>query len=700
MTQVVTVARDGDVAIVTLDNPPVNALSHRLRGPLHDALHELRDDRAVAAVVLTCAGRTFVSGADITEFGTPKALARPSLPDLVALLERFCKPVVAAIHGTALGGGLELALGCHFRVADSRARLGLPEVKLGLLPGSGGTLRLPRLVGAVQGLKMIVSGMPVGAKQALADGLVDAVYETDLVAHAVAFARDNATSSAALVAVRDREDKLAETRRDIAGFDAAVAEATKKARGLIAPLRCAESVRNGLTMSFDEALKKEREFFLELVASDQSKAQRHVFFAEREAARPGAISSNVKPRAIGRVGVIGAGTMGGGIAMSFANGGIPVTILEMNREALDRGLGVIDRNYGISVSRGSLTAEAKAERMVRLTGTTAYADLADCDLIIEAVFEEMGIKREVFARLDQIAKPGAILASNTSYLDIDEIANATGRPQDVAGTHFFSPANVMKLLEIVRGKETAPDVLATLLDMAKRIAKVPVVVGVCHGFVGNRMLAARSAELEELLLQGASPSEVDKVFTDFGWPMGPFAMGDLAGLDIGWRNRKALGKTAVIADTLCEMGRFGQKTGRGFHLYEEGSRTPKPDPQVESLIAEKARERGIDRRAVSAQEITERTLYPMVNEGARILEEGIAERASDIDVVWVYGYGFPVGKGGPMFWAEREGLGKIVARLDRWHGRTGKDVFEPSRLLKRLAAEGGRFSTAAAGQAA
>jgi 3-hydroxyacyl-CoA dehydrogenase len=695
MTQSVTITRQGGIAVIAIDNPPVNALSFHVREPLMKAFETLRDDASAAAIVLSCAGRTFVAGADITEFGKP--MQRPDLRDLIATLEKIEKPTVAAIHGTALGGGLELALGCHFRVADSAAKLGLPEVKLGLLPGAGGTIRLPYLLGPQKALKIIVSGTPIGAKEALDGGLVDEIAAGDLAAGAFEFARAKAAEGGPFVAVRDRREKIG--KADLAAFDADAAELAKKARGLEAPVACAQSVRNAVTLPFDEALAKEREFFVKLVAGDQSRAQRHLFFAEREAAKVPGVGKDVAPREIARVGVVGAGTMGGGIAMSFVNGGIPVTIVEMNKEALDRGLATIDRNYAISVSRGSLDEDAKASRMALFTGTTDYADLAACDLIIEAVFEEMGVKRDVFGKLDRIAKPGAILATNTSYLDVDEIAEATSRPRDVVGTHFFSPANVMKLLEIVRGRKTAPDVLATLLGLARKIGKVPVVVGVCHGFVGNRMLAARSEESENLLLEGATPGQVDKVFTDFGWPMGPFQMYDLAGLDIGWRNRKSFGKTAVIADPLCEQGRFGQKTGKGFYLYEGGSRTPAADPEVEKLIEDKARERGINRRAISAEEIAERTLYPMINEGAKILEEGIATRASDIDIVWVNGYGFPIGKGGPMFWAELEGVRKIVERLEYWHDRTGKDVFTAAPLLKKIAASGGSFSAQAAAAA-
>ncbi|CAN7197162.1 3-hydroxyacyl-CoA dehydrogenase NAD-binding domain-containing protein [Mesorhizobium sp. LjNodule214] len=682
MSDFVSVAKDGGVVIVTIDNPPVNAMSFHVREPLHQALVALRDDHSIAAIVIACAGRTFVAGADITEFGKP--VRQPELRAIIALLETIAKPTVAAIHGTALGGGLELALGCHFRVADSNAKLGLPEVKLGLLPGGGGTVRLPRLVGAEKALGMIVSGTPIGAAEALEAGLVDAVFDGDLLAHAVRFASETAASRGPFLPVRDRNDRLGKT--DLAAFDRQAAELGKKARGLEAPVACVQAVRNAISLSFDEALTAERALFLKLVAGDQSRAQRHLFFAEREAAKsPG---KDVARRKMARVGIIGAGTMGGGIAMAFANGGFPVTLLETSHEALERGLTTIDRNYAVSVSRGSLTEDAKRERLGLFKGSTDYADLADCDLIVEAVFEDMAVKQEVFGKLDAVAKPGAILATNTSYLDVNAIAATTSRPQDVVGLHFFSPANVMKLLEIVRADKTAPDALATVIELARRIGKVPVVVGVCHGFVGNRMLAARGAESEALLLEGATPSQVDKAFTDFGWPMGPFQMGDLAGLDIGWRNRKARGLTAVIADTLCEQGRFGQKTGSGFYRYENGSRTPVPDPEVEALIRAKAVEKGIAPRAIDADEIIERTLYPLVNEGAKILEEEIAARASDIDVVWVNGYGFPVGKGGPMFWAGLEGAGKIVERLDSWHERTGRPIFQPAPLLRHMAETG------------
>jgi 3-hydroxyacyl-CoA dehydrogenase len=678
----VSVANENGVAVVTIDNPPVNALSFHVRKPLHEALAALRDDPAASAIVIACAGRTFVAGADITEFGKP--IQQPELRAIIAPLETIAKPTVAAIHGTALGGGLELALGCHFRVAEKSARLGLPEVKLGLLPGGGGTVRLPRLVGAAKALGMIVSGTPVSADEAKAAGLVDTVFDGDLLARAVRFANEMVAQGGPFVPVRERNERLAGT--DLAAFDAQAADLAKKARGLEAPLACAEAVRNAITLPFDAALAAERQLFQKLVSGGQSRAQRHLFFAEREAAKvPG---KDLQKRRIERIGIIGAGTMGGGIAMAFANGGLPVTLIETGEEALRRGLATIEKNYAVSVSRGSLTEEAKQNRLGLFKGSTDYADLADCDLIIEAVFEDMAVKKEVFGRLDAIARPGAILATNTSYLDVNEIAASTSRPGDVLGMHFFSPANVMKLLEIVRAGKTAPEVLATVADLARRIGKVAVIVGVCHGFVGNRMLAARGAENEALLLEGATPAQVDRAFTGFGWLMGPFQMGDLAGLDIGWRNRKARGQTAVIADTLCEQGHFGQKTGRGWYRYESGAREPVADPDVEALIRAKAEELGIARREIGAHEIIERTLYPLVNEGAKILEEGIAARASDIDVVWVNGYGFPIGKGGPMFWAGLEGAAKIVERLEHWHGRTGRAIFEPAPALRRFAETG------------
>ncbi|TKT69641.1 3-hydroxyacyl-CoA dehydrogenase NAD-binding domain-containing protein [Aquamicrobium sp. LC103] len=688
MSNLITVTRTGSIAVATIDNPPVNALGFDLRQALVGALSQLRDDSSCKAIVIACAGRTFISGADISEFGTPKQMMKPILPDLIALIDSIEKPTVAAIHGNALGGGLELALSCHYRVADRGARLGLPEVKIGIIPGSGGTVRLPRVTGAVKALEMIVTGDPVSAEEAHAVGLVDALADGAHVGAAVKFAEERLAEGARPLPVRERNEKIAET--DMRAFEA-IAETLKgKARGLQAPIVAVQSVRDTIELPFDEAMRRAREAALALMSGTESRAMRHVFFAEREAAKlPG--MENVTPRPIEKIGVIGAGTMGGGIAMAFANAAFPVTIFEISDEALNRGLSTIRKNYAASVARGSLGEDEKTSRLSRIVGSTDFGDLGDCDLIIEAVFEDIDIKRELFERLKGVAKPGAILATNTSYLDVDAIAAASGRASDVVGLHFFSPANVMKLLEIVRGAKTAPDVLATALAAARRIGKSPVVVGVCHGFVGNRMLAAQREEAEALLLDGATPQQVDKAFTAFGWPMGPFQMSDLAGLDIGWRNRKAQGKKAIIADWLCEQDRFGQKTGRGFYLYEGGSRKGIPDPEVLDFIESKRAELGITRREVSEKEIVERTVYPMINEGAKILEEGIAARASDIDVVWIRGYGFPLSKGGPMFWAGLQTLSEIVGRLRHWHERTGKAVYEPAGLLLEKAAAGETF---------
>lgn len=677
-TKVVSVRHDGDVAVIVMDNPPVNALGHALRTGIVEALEGALAAPSIRAIALV-GSKVFSGGADITEFGKPPAA--PRLADVIAALEAASKPVVAAISGVALGGGLELALAAHARVAAPDAKLGLPEVKLGLLPGAGGTQRLPRLAGARAALEMIVSGNPVSGAKAQAMGIVDAVATGDLVTEAVAHARALADAGSIPLAVRNREDRLAGDRADLAGFDAHVTEILKKSRGLEAPKTCAAAVRLALTTPFDEAVAKETEFFLTLVSGLESKAQRHLFFAEREAAKVAGVGKETARREVRHVGVVGAGTMGAGIAMAFVNAGLPVTILEMSQAALDAGMARIAATYDGSVKRGSLSAAERDIRLDRLAGTTDYADLSACDLIVEAVFEDLGVKKDVFTRLDAVAKPGAVLATNTSYLDVDAIAAFTSRPEDVVGLHFFSPANVMKLLEIVRGAKTSPETLATALGLAKAIGKIAVVVGVCHGFVGNRMLQARGAELEDLMLEGALPADVDKAFTDFGFPMGPFAMSDLAGLDISWRNRQALGKKAAIADALCEMGRLGQKTAKGYYLYPEGARQGEVDPEVTALIEAKSAEAGVTRRAISSDEIIERTLYPLINEGAKILEEGIAARASDIDIVWVNGYGFPVGKGGPMFFAEHEGHAKIAARLAHWFERTGKEIYRPAGLF-------------------
>ena len=682
--------KDG-VAVITIDNPPVNALSHAVREGLRKALEQALSDGDVGAMALLCAGRTFSAGADITEFGKP--ILPPSLREVIDAFENSPKPVVAALHGTTLGGGFELALGCHYRVALAGAKVGLPEVKLGLIPGAGGTQRLPRLAGADAALKAIVDGNPISAENAKAMGVVDEIVQGDLREAAIAFAGRLVEESRpprptrALAVPPPKGDLFDEFERGIA----------RKQRGFLAPFRAIEAVRAATTMSFAEGMQLERDIFVELMNSPQSRAQRHVFFAEREVAKIPGLPPDTPVREIRTAGVIGAGTMGGGIAMCFANAGIPVTVVETAQDALDRGLATIRKNYANSVARGSLKQEEMDRRLALFKPTLDYGDLAQADLVIEAVFEDMGIKKEVFARLDGIAKPGAILASNTSYLDIDEIAAATRRPRDVMGMHFFSPANVMKLVENVRGKDSHPEILATAQKLGKRIGKVPVLVGVSDGFVGNRMLAKRMREAFFLLEEGALPWQIDKVLYDFGFPMGHFAMADLAGLDVGWRNRKAKldrlsprERDCDILDRICEMGRYGQKTGAGFYRYDE-KRNPSPDPLIDKLIIEHSARRGIKRREIGDQEILERCLYVMVNEGAKILEEGVASRPHDVDIVWIYGYGFPVYRGGPMFWADEVGLEGIHQAILRYRDTVGAEYWQPAPLLERLAKEGRRF---------
>lgn len=693
MSEVVKLERHDEVGIVTVNSPPVNALSAAVRGGILECIKAAVADPAIKGIVLTCAGRTFIAGADITEFGKPPK--PPALNDVLAEIENSPKPVVAAIHGTALGGGLEVALACHFRVAVKEAKLGLPEVKLGLLPGAGGTQRLPRAVGPELAVKMIVGGDPIGAAEALKNGLIEEIVEGPTLG-AELFVRKLVAEKRPLRRLRDDDSKLAAAKADRSIFTNAVAAMTKKSRGLEAPFAAADAVGYAIDLPFDEGLKKEREGFLKLVASDQSKAQRYAFFAEREASKIAGVPEGTKSRPVNRVAILGAGTMGGGIAMSFANAGIPVTLIETGEEQLKRGMGIMQKNWEATAARGGIPADAPAERMALINGVVGIENVGDADLVIEAVFETMAVKKEVFGKLDQYVKPGAVLASNTSYLNIDEIAKATKRPQDVLGMHFFSPANVMKLCEIVRADKTAPDALVTAVTIARKIAKVPAVVGVCDGFVGNRMLAQRGKQSEKLLFEGALPQQVDAVVTKFGMPMGPFAMGDLAGLDIGWRSRKDRGIKSEIADALCEAGRFGQKTGKGYYKYEAGSRAPMPDPEVEKLIDETLLRLGRKKRVVSDDEILERMMYPMINEGAKILEEGIAARPSDIDVVWLYGYGWPIYRGGPMFWADTVGLKHIADRLAFYAKETNDPSLEPAPLLKRLAAEGKTFASLAA----
>jgi 3-hydroxyacyl-CoA dehydrogenase len=686
----VSFAIDGAVAVVTMDNPPVNALGHRVREGLVAALERARSDAQTAAVVLTASGRMFSAGADITEFGAPPK--SPTLRDVLQLLDGFEKPVTAAIRGSALGGGLELALACHYRVCSADAQLGLPEVKLGLLPGAGGTQRLPRLVEPQRALELIVSGKTLDARAAYALGAADAIADGDLVAHALAFSRTVVAERRELKSVSQRDERLAATRADSSAFDAAAQKLAARAGRQRAPIACIEAVRASFTLPFGEGLARERALFDELVNGDQSRALRHVFRAERQAQSIPGMPGDVAVAKIARAAVVGAGTMGSGIAMCFANAGIPVALLDSSQAALERGIGAAARNYETSAARGSLSTEA-AERAQRLiTATLSYDDLVDADIVIEAVFEDMEVKRDVMRRLDGIVKNGAILATNTSTLDIDTIAAATARPDRVIGTHFFSPANVMKLLEVVRGAKASWETIATAMRLARTLGKVGVLAGNCDGFIGNRMLARRVAQAERLLQQGALPHEVDAALVDYGFPMGHFAVADLAGLDVGMRIRRARGTHDPIADRLCELGRFGQKTARGFYRYEPGSRVPIPDPEVERIIVETSAELGIVRRAVGADEIVDRMTLSVINEGARVLEDGIALRASDIDVVWIHGYGFPAWRGGPMYAAERMGLARVRDRLAELARSTSDDSLRPAPLIERLAAGGGSFA--------
>ena len=684
MPSPISTRKHGDVLIIESNNPPVNALSAAVRQGLVDAIEQAEADDSVKAVVIACEGQTFFAGADITEFGKPPVM--PWLPQVVDRIEECTKPVVAAIHGTALGGGLEVALGCHYRVAVPSAKLGTPEVKLGLLPGAGGTQRLPRVAGVDKALAMTATGIPIGAREAFDCGLVDRLVEGELLPHAVAYAEE-VRDIRPLPRSSERQDRVENV--DPAVFDEFRKANARKFKGFDAPEANVRAVRAATEKPYSEGVIEERKLFMELMTGAQAKAQQYFFFAERKAAKIEDLPENTQPRDIRRVGVIGAGTMGGGISMNFLGAGIPVTIVEMGQEALDRGTGVIARNYEASAAKGRLIQEQVSTAMSHLTPTLDFAALADCDLIIEAVYENMEVKKDVFGKLDRIARPGAILASNTSYLNIDEIAASTSRPGDVVGMHFFSPANIMKLLEVVRGAKTAPDVLLTVMQIGKRIKKVPVVAGVCHGFIGNRMLMPRQIEATKLLLEGATPEQVDKVHVDFGMPMGPFQMADLAGVDIGWHRDPS--RVENIRDALCAIERWGQKKGAGFYDYDE-KRRPTPSPIVQQIIEDFAARQGVERREIGDQEIVERTIYPMVNEGAKILEEGMAQRASDIDVVWVYGYGWPVYKGGPMYWADNiEGLTKIVAGLRQQEARMKPD-FAFSKLLLEKAEKGEKFT--------
>ncbi len=677
-------AREGDVGVITLNSPPVNALSSAVRDGLAGGMAAAEADKDAKAVVLICEGRTFIAGADITEFGGAQTGA--SLFAVQDALEGASKPVIAAIHGTALGGGLEVALTCHYRVAVPSARCGLPEVNLGLLPGAGGTQRLPRIVGPQKALEMVTSGQHVPAKACLEMGLVDElVEEGKLREGAIAFARKVITENRPLVKVRDNNAKVEAARGHPEIFADFRKANARKFRGFLAPeynIRCIEAAVNE---PFEQGLKTERKLFGEVMSGSQSAAQRYAFFAERQAQKIPDVPDDTAVIPINKVGIIGGGTMGGGIAMNFMNAGIPVTMVEVQQEALDRGIKIVRGNY--ERSRTAVPAETEA-RMSRLSGALDLSALADCDLVIEAVFERMDVKKEIFTKLDAICKPGAILATNTSGLNIDEIASVTKRPESVIGLHFFSPANVMKLLEIVRADHTSNEVINTSMKLAKKIGKVAVLVGVTPGFVGNRILGQRQREANKLIFEGAMPWDVDRVLFEFGFPMGPFAMSDLAGLDIGWVKEKSKGET--IRDVLCEMDRRGQKTGAGYYDYDE-NRNAKPSPVTEKIIKDFAAKTGANTREISDQEILERCVYPMINEGAKILEEGKAIRPSDIDVVWENGYGWPVYSGGPMWYGDHIGLDKVLAKMQEFQAQMG-DTFKPSALLEKLVAEGKKFS--------
>lgn len=699
MAEPVTWERKGRFGVVTVDNPPVNALAAPVRSGLQRCLEEILADDACAAIVLRGAGRTFMAGADINEFGKP--MAEPGLGTVIDAWEASPKPTVAALHGTPLGGGLEVAMGCHARVADPKTRLGLPEVKLGLLPGAGGTQRLPRLVGVGKALAMITTGEPVPAAEALELGLVDEVAEGDLLAAAIALAEQAADGKREAPPVRGRGAKV--ENADPKVFEAARERVAKAARGREGPLRCIEAVRGAVELPFDEGIANERKLFVECHDSEESRGLIHIFFAERAAAKVPDVPKGTEPRPIRSAAVVGAGTMGGGIAMNFANAGIPVRVLDMDAAALERGLGVVRRNYERTVERGRLAADEMERRMGRIEGVRDMDALAGADIVVEAVFEDMAVKKETFAALDRTMREGAVLATNTSTLDIDEIAGTTGRPEDVIGTHFFSPANVMRLLEIVRGAKTSHQVIATVMALARAIRKVGVLVGNCDGFVGNRMFHEYVRQAQHLVERGALPEQVDRAAYGFGWAMGPFAVNDLAGNDVSWYIRKRHlaegrfgegGYTGAVADALCEQGRFGQKTGAGWYRYEEGNRAPAPDPEVEKIILEVAEKKGIERRTFGDDEILTRLHGALVNEGARILEEGYALRASDIDIIYIYGYGFPAWRGGPMFHAERAGIQGVADAIARFR-EEAPALWPESPLLERLAREGGSLREAA-----
>ena len=688
-----------NIALMTIDNPPVNPLSSGVRQGLSDGVAKALADDAVAAIVLTGAGRAFIAGADISEFGG-KAEG-PSLLDCLDIMDNSSKPIVAAINGTAFGGGLEVALCCHYRVIAPNAQVGLPEVKLGLLPGAGGTQRLPRLIGAEKALAFMVSGDPIAGPAAVTMGIADAVAEQDVVESTMDFTRNIIAKGSPLRRIRDEEGVVAQDRDKPEVFDNARKAAARKMRKRFAPEMIVQCVEAAVNLGdFDAGLAVERENFVKCLEHPQRASLIHMFFSEREVAKIPDISKDIEAKPINSAAVIGCGTMGGGIAMSFLNANIPVTSLEMSDEALEKGFGVIKKNYDIQVQRGRMSADEVDHRMSLLSGTTDYADLGQADVIIEAIYENIDVKIEAFKKMDAVAKPGAILASNTSALDIDKMAEATERPEDVIGLHFFSPANVMRLLEIVRGGKTSKEVIASSMKLGRQLKKVAVLSGNAPGFIGNRILAGYTRQAGEIILQGATPYQVDNVLLNFGMPMGPFQMNDLVGLDLSWRARKLSGMkpedipiTARVADKLCEKERFGQKTSRGFYIYPEGSRAGQADPEVVALVEETSAELGIERRPIDDDEVLKRCLYPIINEGARVLEDGIALRPCDIDIVYINGYGFPEVTGGPMFWADQIGLDNILSDIKRFQQEYGGAVWEPAPLLERLVAEGKTFAS-------
>jgi 3-hydroxyacyl-CoA dehydrogenase len=686
----------GEVAVITMNNPPVNGLGHPLRKGIVEGVDKALADPNVKAIVLIGGGNAFSGGADIREFNTPAASAEPHLRQVIAKIEAVSKPVIAAVHKVAMGGGLELALGCHYRVAAPGAQIALPEVKLGILPGAGGTQRLPRAIDAKFALEMMVAGNPVMSEKMPA-GLFDEIVQGDLPQGAIAFARKVVAEKRALRKLRDEKVKL---EGDTAAF---IAEATKKvakeSRGFPAPLKIVACVEAATKLPFDQGLEFERQRFEELIVTTESKALRHAFFGERTASKIPDVPDSTTTIEVKKVAIVGAGTMGGGIGMAFVNAGFPVTLLEVKQEALDRGLDTIRKNYAATVSKGRLAQAEMDKRMARFSTALSYDAIKDADLAIEAVFEDMGVKEQVFRQLDATMKPGAILASNTSTLDLNRIASFTKRPEWVVGLHFFSPANVMRLLEIVRGAKTSKEVLATVMKLARAIKKVGVVSGVCDGFIGNRMLEEYVRQAYFLVEEGALPQQVDKALQDWGMAMGPFAMMDMAGQDIGWhirKRRRAEDPERQIypawIDRVCEMGRFGQKTGKGVYLYEPGSRTPLPDPEIEKLIVAYSKEVGVARRQISDQEIVERCIFALVNEGAKILDEGIALRASDIDMVYLTGYGFPLYRGGPMFYADTVGLKNVAAAMAKYAAGRNGQYWKPAALLAKLAADSKTFN--------